>query len=554
MADEKAQQIIQFATAEKNKSVNIKNQYQQFADLGYPVENQITSKRTYGEDKSLDIRDPTAMFALDKATAGFIGAWIPRERYFFNILINNRAIAERDEVKRWCALAVQIAHDEIFSSESSYMTNLHNTVKAAIGFGTGNNYSDWDRRSQCLTFKDWHVSYYDFKQNEKGIVDTMILQYDMTARQLAMQFDNPGEDVLKAVEKLETESRMFSLIHLVRPRIKRNYMVIDKMNMPFESIFVNVKEKKIIKEGGFEEFPFAVSRWEKASCEKWGRGRGLAMLSFIKELQQMRMDITESRNRRNRPPYEVVANNVEGEVNLKPDGRTNVTDRNSITPLNSNFNGNPNDEAAQLEEKKALIKEGFYGDLFSKISDLKGDRRVQLHLELLNQETMAQMVSPVARMESEHFTPQISRIIKLLMRNSRNGLPVIPPPPPALSGQSFGIEYMGRLAMAMRDMQARGFERGMAVVGQMSQMFPEAADQINLDRALPDLLINYGMKVEHLNTPEEKAAKKQQRAQDLAQQKAAMAAQVAGKAYSDTTGKPEEGSAAEMAMAGMGAK
>lgn len=543
--NEKAVEIIQMASLEKNKAINMLNLYQQFADLGYPVENQITTKRTYGEDKSLDVRDPTAIFALDRATSGFIGAWIPRERYFFNILVGNRQIAGMDDVRRWCALAVQIAHDEIF--KSNYMTNLHNTVKSAIGFGTGNNYSEWDAKSQMLNFTDWHVSYYTFKQNERGMVDTMILQYERTARQLSSQFDNPGEKVLKSVEKLNTESEMYSVIHVVRPRINRNYMLIDKMNMPWESIFVNVKEKHIMKEGGYEEFPFAVPRWEKASCEKWGRGRGLAMLSFIKELQQMRMDITESRNRRNRPPYEVVSNNVEGEVNLKPDGRTNVSERGSITPLGAAFNGNPNDEAAQLEEKKQMINEGFYADIFSQFSNLKGDRRVQLELQLRNEETMAQLISPVARMESELFTPQISRIILLLIRNGR-----IPAPPTVLRGQTFGIEYMGRLAMAMRDMQARGFERAMMLVGNMAAVFPEVRDQINLDRAMPDLLINYGMKAEHLNTPEEKEAIRRKRQQEIAEQKAAMAAQVTSDAYGKTTAKPEDGSAAQMAMSGMG--
>jgi hypothetical protein len=325
------------------------------------------------------------------------------------------------------------------------------------------------------------------------------------------------------------------------------------MNMPFESVYVNETEKLIMKEGGYEEFPFAVPRWEKASCEKWGRGRGLAMLSFIKELQQMRMDYMESSNRHNHPPYEVIANNVEGEVNLKPDGRTDVMERNSINPLNPAMNGNIPVTVEALQDQRQIIKEGFYSDLFSKIADLKGDRRVQLHLELLNQETMTQLISPVSRMESELFTPQITRIIKLLMRNSRNGNPVIPPPPAVLQGQSFGIEYMGRLAMAMRDMQARGFERGMQMITVMAQTFPEVSDQINLDRALPDVLLNYGMKVEHLNTPSEKAAIRKKREQDMQQQKMMQAAQAAGTAYKDASGKAEEGSPAEAMMAGAGA-
>lgn len=546
MSDEKANRIIKMADEEKGKATNMLNLYQEFADLGYPVENQITTKRTYGEDKSLVVRDPTAIFALDRATSGFIGAWIPRERYFFGIKIKNRQVAEIDTVKRWAAEATQIAHEEIF--ESNYMTQLHNTIKSAIGFGTGNSYCEWNSKTLSLNFKDWHVSYYTFKQDARGIVDTMILQYEMTARQMADKWDNPGKDVLKDCEKLETESKVYSVIHVVRPRIRHNYKLMDKMNMPFESVFVNVKEKKIISEGGFERFPFAVARWEQASCEKWGRGRGLAMLSFIKELQQMRKDYMECANRHNHSPYEVVSNNVEGEVNLKPDGRTNVLERNSINPINPAINGNFPVTVEALNDQRQIIKDGFYNDIFSQFANLKGDRRVQLELQLRNEETMAQLISPVARMESEFFTPQISHAILLLIENGR-----IPQPPPELSNQSFGIEYMGRLAMAMKDMQARGFERAMGVVGNMAAIFPNVTDEINVDRAMPDILLNYGMKVEHLNTPTEKEAIRAERAKRLAQQEAMQMAQAVAPAYKEATKAPEEGSPAGALLEGVGA-
>jgi hypothetical protein len=540
--DDIALQIIRMAAEEKNKASNFLNLYQQFADLGYPVENQITTKRAYGEDKSLDVRDPTAIFALDKAASHFIGSWIPSDRFFFGIQVLNNIIANIDHVKRWCSLAVQIAHQEIF--RSNYMMQLQNTIKADIGFGTACSYCDWSDVKRKLVFKDWHVSYYTFKQDEEGMVDTVILQYERTARQLVDKFDDPGDEVTKAAKELKDESKMFSIIHVVRPRIRKTFKLISKLNMPFESVYVNVKEKKIMKESGFEEFPFAVSRWEQASCEKWGRGRGLAMLSFIKELQQMRKDYMEACNRYNRPPYEVVHNNVEGEVNLKPDGRNDVTEKGSINPLNPTLYGSiPVTKEALDDQRNIIANQGFYLDVFQQFANLKGDRRVQLEIELRYKEQLRALISPIARMESEHFTPQISRVINLLVRKGR-----IPAPPPELRGQEYGIEYAGELAMAMRDMHARGFEKAMNLVTQMAPTFPNVMDEINLDRTMPDVLLNYGMKVEHLNTLEEKMALRKTRAIEQQQIKQAQAAQVASETYNKTTKKPEDGSPAGQLM------
>ena len=502
----------------------------------YPVENQITTKTTPGEDKSLLIRDPTAVLALNRATAGFIAAWIPKDREFFGIYIKNKRIAELDNVKRWCAMAVRIAHEEIF--ESNFMQQLQQTVKAAIGFGTGCLYSEWDNKTQGLNFKDWHISTYTIKQNTKGQVDTVIIKYELTARQASEEFKNPGAQVLKDVGETENESKLHTFIHIVRPRIKRNVMFVDSLNMPFESVFVNVKEQEIVDEGGFEELPFAVPRWEKSSMEKYGRGQGTVMLSAVKELQQMRKDFIECGNRWNHTPLEAVDNNIEGEINMSPDGITHVLERHSFGAVDQVSLGSFPITKDMLEFQQNLIKnEGFYNDIFSQFRNLQGDRRVTLELELRNQEGLDQLVAPVINMEGELFTPSLSRDILLLIRNGR-----IPPPPPELSGQAFGIEYMGKLAMAMKQYQARGFMQLTQVVAALDPVFPEAKDTINADRALPDIARALGVKVEHLSTPEEIAAKRQQRAKDLQEQKMLQAAQVASKSYNEMKDKPEEGS------------
>ena len=63
--DKKAEEIIRIADFENGKASNFMNLYQQVADLMYPLENQITFATTPGADKSYDIRDPSAIFALD---------------------------------------------------------------------------------------------------------------------------------------------------------------------------------------------------------------------------------------------------------------------------------------------------------------------------------------------------------------------------------------------------------------------------------------------------------------------------------------------------------
>jgi hypothetical protein len=538
--DKRAADIVRMAEHEKFKATNFRNLYQQVADLMYPVENQITNKKTPGEDKSLDVRDPTAIWALNRATAGFISAWIPKERNFFGIRVKNRQIGELDNVKRWCALATQIAHDEMF--ESNYMSQLQQTIKSTIGFGTGCNYSEWSNTTMGLSFKDWHISMFTLKQNAQGRVDTVIIEYSLTARQAANEFKNPGEEITKNANDLKDESKLHQFIHVVRPRSNRNVQLVNDLNKPFESLFVNVKEKRVVEEGGFDEFPFAVPRWERSSSEKYGRGCGTTVLSAVKELQWMRRSFVEVGELYAHPPLWKKSNDVEGEINMSPDGITNVMDRDAFGAVDQRAMGNFLVTKDMLEFQQNMIKnDGFYNDIFSQFRDLKGDRRVTLELELRNQEGLDQLGTPVTNMEGELFTPQATRAIMLLIRNGR-----IPMPPPELQGQAFGIEYMGKLAMAMKQYQARGFMQFTQTLAELDPVFPGAKDMVSMERALPDIAIAMGLKVEHLATPEEIAAKRQKRAQDEQQAKIAQIAEIGSKAYKNTAGAPEEGSPAAM--------
>lgn len=539
--DNKAEEIIAIRNSERSKSSNIKNLYQEFADLGYPLENQITTQQSPGGDRSTAIRDSTAVKALDRGASGFIGAWIPREKYFFDIRVRDRAVAELPHIKQWVSLAVQIAHEEIF--DANFDTELHNTTKGTMGFGTGCLYSEWDYKNKSLNFQDWHVSNFEFLQDARHRANGVILSYKRQADQLVDEYKNPGKEVLAKANDVKTQSEEFEIVRIVRPRKNYNPSMSDVTNMPFEDIHINATEKIVIKESGFPRFPFAIPRWEVGSTEKWGRGCGVQALPDIKDLQQMRKDYTECCNRLLRPPY--LTRDIEGMVNMMPDGRTEVMNMDDIKALSLALPGAFPVTKDEISERQSDVKGFFYNDVFNMFSSMKGDRRNELELQLKYREGLRSLVSPVARQQVELFNPVISNVIPLLLEWGR-----IPKPPQELVGLPYSIEYQGELAMAMKEFQARGFERAMALMERGVNVFPEISDQINLDRAMPDILTTYGMKIEHLNTPEEKEEIRAKRAEQEQMMKEMAEMDAQSKAYKDTQKSPEAGSPAEQ-MAGV---
>jgi hypothetical protein len=537
--DALAQEIITLRNSERNRSSNIKNLYQQFADLGYPLENQIMIQQSQGQDNTQLIRDSTAIKALNRGTSGFIGSWIPREKYFFDIRVRNRQVAELPEVKWWVALAVQIAHEEIF--DSNFDNELHNNIKSSMGFGTGCLYVEWDYNNRCLNFQDWHVSNFEFMQDASRKANAVILTYKLTARQIADKYKNPGEQVTLAASQVETQNKEFEIIRVIRPRKNRDSSKSDTLNMPFEDITVNAAEQIVMKQSGFPRFPFAVNRWEVGSSEKWGRGCGVQALSEIKDLQQKKKDYTECCQRLLRPPY--LTREIEGSVNMFPDGRTEVMNVDDIKALSLSLPGAFPVSKDEIVEQRQVVNEFFYNDVFSMFTSMTGDRRTTLEIQLKYREGLRMLVSPVSRQQVELFNPILSNVINILIEERR-----IPPAPQALVGMPYSLEYQGELAMAMKEFQARGFERAMALMANAMPTFPDMKYQINLDRTMPDILTTYGMKIEHLNTPEEKTALRAQDAEreQMMAQLAQMQAQ--SESYKNTQKSPEQGSpAAEMA-------
>jgi len=539
MADFEAKEYIAMQQEEEGKAQNFRNLYQDVANFMMPRENQITSERTAGEDKSIVTYDPTAMMDLDDMVSGLSNAFFPPGQQSFNLTVDNRELANRGNVKHNLALASQITHDRLFAS--NFMLQLNETLTSLVGFGTGNLFSEYIARDYLplgLNFKAWDIPVYTFKQDHTGRVDTAILKFQWPARQAYQQWgDDAGEKVLEDIKELRTESKRHWFIHTVRPRRKRNPALQDVLNMPFESVFVNVKDEKIIEEGGFHRQPYAIPRWKKSPSEKYGRGQGTVALAGVKTQQVMWRDFIEYGNKVVNMPREVL-DTFEGPLRVTPGAQNPVSEIPSTRVIELGSQNAPIAKEA-MEMQANAIHRAFFVDVFAPLANLPGDRRTTVEIYQRVAQAMKKLAAPIYRLQTELFTPVIERVVLLLIEHGEIQLV------PELYGQKFGIEYVSELAMAMRDQQARAFERAAMMTTELAAIFPTAPDILNVDRALPDIYLTYGMKAEHLNTKEEKAAIRQKREDDIAQQKLAMAAQVAGGAYKDMSKKAEEDSPSE---------
>jgi hypothetical protein len=315
-------------------------------------------------------------------------------------------------------------------------------------------------------------------ENAKEVVDMVYRNFKMTAWQAYSFFgkDTCGEKVKKAVEEKQDFNKPFEFIHYVCPRYKRDVNRADSINKPFASYWYSCEDMSILKEGGYDEFPFFVPRFYKNSGETYGYSPAISALSNIKMINKMvelfykgiELDVYAA--------WLLEHDSMMGTLDLRG-GALNyqkqpLSQGRAVVPLNQQTNKQMGIEfLTRLEDK---IRKAFFVDLFmalTKVAEMTATEVIER-----TQEKMLILGQVLGRMQSELLNPLIIRTFNILQRRGK-----LPPLPEELQGVDYDIVYVSPLAKAQRSLQAKDMTTFMTIVGQMAQMAPDVLDKLDTD-------------------------------------------------------------------------
>ena len=537
MADQKAKMIIQMQEKALADQSNFRTLWQDTADFQFPRMNQIVDTQTPGQQKMNNVFNNTAIGASQDMASGLSSTMIPAGEKFFELKSADDELNEQDFTSQYFSRATDIAHNEMF--ESNFMMQLNETLRSLVVFGTGNLYVERGKKTS-LNFRDYDISQYQILENSDGLVDTVMRRFPWTARQAVQEWgeENVGPLVKDAYDKEDSRNKMFEFIHLVRPREERDITSPVATEMAFESVVVGIKDQNIIEESGFQEMPYNVARWMKSSNETHGRGQGTEILPTVRVVNRMDADLMECANKHNNPPLEI-SGDIDGEVRLTPGAMNYTQKQGSINAIRSAALGNFPISKDILEAKEESVRKAYFVDVFVQLTNLKGDRRTRLEISERLREGLRRLSLPVARMQAELFNPLITRVVNILIRNG-----VIPPPPPELQKKGFKIEYVGPLALALRNQQFRGTQEWVAFTAEMEAVFPGSIDNVDSDEVVRFGGRALGVKASFIRSEADRDELRAQRAQKQQQQQLAELAASAADSYNKTSSTAEPGSPA----------
>ncbi len=534
--DARAEEIIRMRDIELQAQANIRSLWQQTADKLYPY-IQVNSTFAPGSKRTTKIYDQTPMLDAEDMVSGLKQILIPAGQMFFAIKTQNRMT---DETQRYISMLTEVAHEEIF--KSNFITEIDEILRSLIIFGPANLLSEWTVKTG-LNYKTSVLGSYQFIENSKKLVDGIFVTVKYTPRQAIEEFgiDNVGKEVVAANGDTNKQNELFNFIYYVRPRkvIRPNLSQRFSGNMPWESTIVNEKEKFVVEEGGYPEFPYHSARWKRPAHEKHGRGIGTEILPQIKVLDRTMRDWIDVGNQWANPARDVL-DSFDGPYRVTP-GARNVGQKLPISQaVDRGQVGNFPITETSLDRQQELIHRAFFKNAFSPLEDLTGDRRTTLEIRERIRQTWHRIGPPVGRFWYEFMEPCMIRSILLLIRNG-----VVAKPPADLEGANFGLEFIGPFALELRSQQAKAFQEWVLFVGDMEASFPGSVDNVDADDAVMRMGRTFGVNTEDMATDDEREEKRRIRAEKEQQQLALQMAEVAGPAYQSATKAPEEGSPAE---------
>jgi hypothetical protein len=504
--------------------------WQNISDYVMPRKSEVQESKTADIIGFTDhIYDTEAIQSNDILASGQLDFMVTGK--WFEFMAPNEMLRADQEATLWYKRCSEIVLEIL--NDSNFPTQIHEFFHERGGFGTAHIHID----------EDEDEVWYDF---------------EFTARQAVEKFgeDKLSREILEAYNDKDGKSanKKFKFVHGIFPRKMRDITKMDGKNKRFASYYIEEKACSIVREGGFDEQPFAVSRFLKWNGEVYGYCPSILALPMTRQVnfieRQMDALVEVLVN-----PRMLVPDGFEDSVDYRAGGVT-VFDPNNPNAIPREWASVADFQSGitRAEQKRDRIRQAYFVDLFQLLTTYDEMKREKTAFEVqaMLSEKIKRISPTFDRTKSEVFRNILNRTFAIAFRKQ-----LLPAAPPQVFNQKPGgevtltvpkVNYTSKLAMAQRMVENDNFMTFMGLIEPLLQ-FPEAvaafSRNYNLDRIIRGMGLNQGIQADfHMTADEmEEAAAAQQAA--MQQQQALEAAQSASQSMANMAKVP--GAAEQMA-------
>lgn len=499
MSEEMAQAIVKEFNQLSGNRGNWESHWKEIAERVWPSHSQLFTSRgtglTEGERRTQELYDSTAAVALGRFGAILDSLLTPRNQTWHRLQASDPALMKDHEVATWFEDLNRALFRYRYAPKANFASQNQLIYKSLGAYGSGCMWIDKLRLptgEKGLRYKSMHLSRVYFKENHQGIVDHVLRYFELTARQAMQEKEWLPNMPAQVVEAAKTDpDRKFEFLHCVKPRTDYDPQRADHKGKLYGSYWVAMCDPRILHEGGFETFPYAISRYEQAPEEVYGRSPFMDALPAIKTLNEMKKTVLKQGHRTVDPVLLAHDDGIMDGFNLRPGavnyGGVSADGRPLVHTLPV---GRVDIGKDLMDDERAVINDAALVTLFQIL--IESPQMTATEVMERTREKGILIAPTIGRQQSEYLGPTIEREIDLMSQ-----LGLVPPLPQALveANGEYRIEYESPLSRAARAEEAAGAMRTveMAINVAAQTQNPEPLDHFDWDQIIPEIAEIHGM-------------------------------------------------------------
>lgn len=532
------QQIVKRWERSMARDSTFRTSWQELKNYLSPNHAEITSTASLGSKMTQYLFDSTGAVKAKLLASTLTATIWPPSQATFRLTMRQAALNRFKDVRDWLDDVADITR--LAMTQSNHLVELHRTFEEQVVFGTASLFIEPSDAGYAgafggLRYRALPIGSYTIGEDADQRVNELIRRFPMSLEALVAKWPDAAKlDAVKKMQDKDGDEPVY-VLHSVYPRTDRKPSRKTAAHMPSGSCYVLLASSGeqapiLLDEGGFEEFPYAVSRWDKVLGEVWGRGPSWLALPDIKTLNRAVEVWLGTVGKNLDPPLLLDDDSIVGGGTL------------SLEPAAMNFR-RPDSKIEPLESRHRLdIAVEAFNRLEAKISETLFADALRLRFKpemtatevVALQEEMLRLLGPSAASTLVDLTsPDIERTVAILERAGQ-----LPPTPQELLDYEgdIDIEYEGPLARAQKSNDLIAMDRTVAFVGNLvaTSQKPELWDNLNLDEQVQHYAQIAGSPGATIRGPEqrEQIRTARQQAEQAAAKLNAMAqmAEAAGKA------------------------
>lgn len=531
-----AQRVIKRHKDLRSARQTWESHWQRLGEVFLPRASDFITTRTPGDRRMEDIFDASGMEMRRSLSASIDNMLKAKDSEWFAAEISGQPTPPVGAVAEWLEWACDRLRDAIYQRGARFVAATGEVDDELVTFGTGILYIGENKARNGFSFRSLPLRNCCIAENSDGVVDTIYVQIWLTPRQAIEKYgrDAVSEEIRKASD--DTPDKPFLFVWAVYPREGGDSSRMDAKSLPFASVVVEDATAHLVSESGYREFPFAVSRWDTASGEVYGRSPAMVALPDANTLQELGKGVLKATQFALDPPMMVAGEAVSGAIRVAP-GAITYVDYSLAGAAGANRVIEPMQLGGQLPaglDVQQSLRDQVSRAFFLHVLGLPVGGPAMTATEVIERkaEFVRVMGAMFGRLESDYTAPIVERCFSIMLRNGGFGDPR--EFPPELLGQEVIFKFKSPLDAALRKMRALGLAEAMNSLAPLIQADPGMLDHLDTDGIMRDSRAAFGFPAAYLRDEKEVDAMRQQRQEAQAQaaqmQQLQMIVQSAGQA------------------------